>query len=486
MSHEINIKQLAARGVVWSAIERFGNQAGRFILGLILARILTPSDYGLIGMLTMFIVLGQVLLEGGLPQALIQRQDVNDDDFSSIFWFNAIIGIAAYAALVVAAESIAAFYREPDLVVLTRVVGLNIVINSMASVQRARLVKAINFKAQARVSVITTFFGGLLGILLGLIGFGVWALVIQTLSRATISTILLWYSAKWLPSFKMKGNSLKKMFSFSMNQLGSTVLSTTISNSFIIVIGRVLNASHLGIFTRAYQLERFPEDTAGTVISRVFFPVFSKIQDDKRRTSYAYLKAIGVTGYLTIPMLLFLVIIARPFITLILTDKWSDSILLLQILALGGFLNPIHNTAISIILATGDAKAVLVIDTLKFLLMATFLVLSYKYGLLAITISVALHGLVASFGVIIYSSKIYKISVRELIKELFNPLFASILSTVVTFIAIRGVENLAFEFILGCIMCPTLYVSISAMLHSRHQKEMHTLLSSFVLIRRAK
>ena len=250
-----SLKQKTISGVLWSCVERFSVQGIQFVIMHI---ILLPSDYGMIGMLAIFIAIAQTLIDSGFSNALIQKKDRSEIDYSTVFYFNIVVGIILYFILFFSSPLIARFYNTPELTGLTRVLALNLFINSLAVVQRAILSIKIDFKTQAKASFSAAIISGIVGIVMAYTGFGVWSLAVQTVLNAFVNTVLLWIFSKWIPLKVFSFESFKKLFAFGSKLLASGLLDTIYRNIYTIVIGKKFASTDLGYFTRADQFAQFP------------------------------------------------------------------------------------------------------------------------------------------------------------------------------------------------------------------------------------
>ena len=275
-----SLKNKTVKGTVWSTLERFSVQGIQFVVMVIMARILTPEDYGLVGMLAIFIAVSQSLIDSGFSQALIRKQDRSEIDNSTVFYFNIGVGIILYFLLYFTAPLIAKFYDEPQLIPITRVVGLSLVFNSLVVVQRALLTIKLDFKTQAKASFIGVIVSGALGIGMSYSGFGVWAIVWLQISNLFIIAILLWILSSWKPLWAYSWKSFKELFSFGSKMLASGLLDTIFRNLYLIVIGKFFNASDLGYYTRAHQFTDFASSNITGIFQRVTYPILCTIQND--------------------------------------------------------------------------------------------------------------------------------------------------------------------------------------------------------------
>jgi teichuronic acid exporter len=278
-----NLKQKTVGAISWSFVESIAARGVQFVIGIVLARLLFPEQFGLIGMLMIFIAVSQSFLDSGFGAALIQKKKVTQADFCSVFYFNILVGFVAAGLLCLSAPWIAAFYKQPILTPLMRMLSLTIVINSFGMIQGTILVKQINFKTQTKVTLISSAIASITGITLAALGFGVWSLVVQQISASLFSTVCLWLCSPWRPALIFSFNALRKMFGFGYRMLFVGLLNQIFDNIYLIVIGKLFSAADLGFFTRAKTLNDVPSQTLSEMTVRVTFPVFSSIQDDPDR-----------------------------------------------------------------------------------------------------------------------------------------------------------------------------------------------------------
>ena len=297
------LKTLTSKGLVWSAIERFSVQGITFIIQLALARLLAPAEYGIIAMLAIFIQISQLLIDGGFANALIQKKNCKEEDFSTVFFFNIFIAVLAYGVLFLFAPLIANFYKVSQLDLILRVLAIVLIVNSLSIVQRVKLVKDIDFRSQAIVSFTSSLLSGILGIILAYRGYGVWALVWQQLSNSFFVLLLYLLIVRWRPIFTFSKRSFIELFSFGSKLLISSLINTVYRNLYAIVIGKKYSSEELGLYSRAEQFALFPSNNIGNIITRVMFPVFSKIQDDNEHLKSIYRKTIQYSSFLVFDFL---------------------------------------------------------------------------------------------------------------------------------------------------------------------------------------
>lgn len=381
-----DLKKRAVNGLVWSFIDNFAVQASQFAIGIVLARLLTPSDFGLIGMITVFISLSQWFVSSGFGQALIRKKNANQADYSTIFIFNILSGIILYLVLFFSAETIADFFKEDQLVSLIKVLGINLIIISFTIVQQTQLTKRLDFKLQTKISVISSIIAGIVAIVMAFQGFGVWSLVYKSLLEYTLISGLLWIFNKWRPSFIFDKNSFKELFGFGSKLMGRGIIYTISNNLYYVVIGKYFSTADLGFFTRAEQFNRLPSSNINKVINRVSYPVLSELQDDKVRLKKVYRKIFRSLVFITSVSMLTLGAIAEPLIISLLTEKWRGAIVFLQLLSVVGLFFPLCDFNLTILKVVGKTGLMLKLEIFKRLLSVPVIIFGIFYGILEMII----------------------------------------------------------------------------------------------------
>ena len=413
-------------GILWSGIERLLVQGIQFILGIVLARLLLPSDYGLIGMLTIFFSISIAIVDSGFSQALIQRKNVTQTDYSTVFYFNLFTSLCIYAILYFTAPYIAAFFEEPRLTLITRVISLSILFNALSIIQIAKLTKALDFKSQTKCSVIAIVVSGILGIYLAFIGYGVWALVMQMVSKSILNLVLLNLFAWWWPSFIFSKNSLKSLFSFGSKLLASGLLNAVFNNLYFVVIGKFFSTKELGLYTRANQFQLLPSETLAVILQRVTLPVLSGIQDDTVRLVHYYRKFIRFTALVTFPLMLGLAVLAAPLITVVLTDTWIESVPYLRLLALVGLLYPIHALNLNLLKVLGRTDLFLRLEIYKKIAIVITLLATFRFGMLALIAGQVLLSFLFLYINTYYTGKLVGYGLSQQLKDIYHYFFFAI------------------------------------------------------------
>ncbi len=381
-----SLKEKSTNAAIWSAADKFGEQGVKFITGIIVARLLFPSDYGLIGMLAIFLAIPDVLINSGFGAALIQKKSVDDTDYSTVFYFNIFTSVLLYGVLYLSAPFIASFFNEPQLVSLARVLGLIFITTSFGIVQRTILTKRLDFKTQTKITIISIIPSGILGILLAFYGYGVWAIVIQSLTRQFLTTLLFWLFNTWRPKLIFSIQSLKSLFAFGSNLLIAGLLNTVFLKLNTIVIGKVFNAESLGFYSRADQLRSLPVNSLISIIERIAFPIFSTLQNDNKLFLRGYRKTVKMASFINFPLMLGLIVVSEPFVRLLLTEKWLPLVPYLQLMCITGLSLPIQSLTMSVITAKGDSGLFLKLDIVKKVLLVITLFITYRWGVIAIVL----------------------------------------------------------------------------------------------------
>ncbi len=383
---DINLRQKTLKGTFWSFFENFSVQGVQFLFGLIMARLLSPEEFGIIGMLAIFMAVAQTFVDSGFGDALIRNNKRTEVDFSTAFFFNIVVGIIAYLILFAASPYIASFYNMPILKDLTKVICLNILINSFAMVQRAKFTIAVDFKQQAKATVTSVLISGTLGIYLAYTGLGVWALVVQSVSRNFLNVVFLWILSRWTPKLQFSFASFKSMFYYGYKVLLSDLINNIYRNATTLVIGKVFSAADLGNYTRARQFADFPSSNITGILGRVTFPILSSIQDDNARLEQVYRKYLRMMAFIIFPLMMGLAALSKPLILVVLTDKWSASIPFLQIMCFTMMWYPIHSINLNLLQVKGRSDLFLKLEVIKKIIGVLLLIIAIPFGLIYLII----------------------------------------------------------------------------------------------------
>lgn len=470
-----NLKQKTVKGVLWSTLERFSVQGVQFIIMIVMARLLTPHDYGLIGMLAIFLAVAQSLIDSGFSQALIRKQDRTEVDNSTVFYFNLVISGALYAIFFIAAPFVADFYNTPELCLVMRVVCLGIIFNSLAVVQRALLTINIDFKTQAKASFISAVISGGVGIGMAYAGFGVWALVCQQLINLGLNTSLLWVFSKWRPIWAYSWQSFHELFSFGSKLLASGLLETLYRNIYTIVIGKIFSASSLGHYTRAQQFSEFPSSNVTGIIQRVTYPVLCEIQEDEERLASVYRRFLKLSAFAVFPLMIGLSAVAKPFIFVAIGSQWNFCSQILQVLCFSMMWYPIHAINLNLLQVRGRSDLFLRLEIIKKIIGVLVLVSTAPFGLIVMCYGQVFSSIVALVINTYYTGKLINVGFFKQMKDLFP----TILLCVVMFVGILLVNSFVagnlLKLIVGIVIGIVIYMSLAYILKFSELKELVSL-----------
>jgi len=428
----LNLKQKTISGFTWSFIESIIGQGITFFVGIILARLLSPQEFGLIGMLTIFIALSQLLTDSGFSHALIRKQNCTQQDYSTVFYFNIVLGISLYVLLFLAANTISIFFREPILKPLIRVIGLAIIINSFTIIQNTLLTKQINFKLQAKISVVSFFISGIISIYMAYTGWGVWSLVALTLFKHSINSVLLWFWNKWKPLWCFSKKSFVELFSFSGKLFVTQLIDALYRNLYYVIIGKYFSAAELGYYTRAEQFQSLPSVNLQGIIGRVSYPVLATMQNDTPRLRDTYKKLIRSTMLITFVLMLGMAASAKPMILSLVGEKWEPCIMYLQLLCFVGIFYPLSALNLNILYVKGRSDLALRIEIIKKVLFVPVFVLAVMWGIKIMILSMIILSLISSFINSYWSGRLIGYSFFEQIKDIIPSfLIAAAMSLVV-------------------------------------------------------
>ncbi|MGC9331682.1 MAG: lipopolysaccharide biosynthesis protein [Bacteroidales bacterium] len=328
-----DLKQKALSGTKWSSILQFGKYGISFFLSIVLARLLDPEEFGLIGMLTIFTVIAKIFINSGLSAAIIRDKTAVEKDFSTVFYFNLLVSLLFYVTLYVTAPVIANFYDEPILIKLTRWVALVFVINAFGLIQNAILIRKIDFKTQSISHLTGLAVSALVGGFMAFSGYGVWSIVGQILSQAMVTNTLLWILSPWKPRDGFSVASFKKLWAFGSKVLATTLITQIIDNIDTILIGKLFAAQNLGFYTRAKSSRAIPQNIMGGVLGSVSFSVLSNVNDSLSEVRRIHLRFLKLAAFVVFPVVLGLIAAAKPFVVVLYSDKWLPYVPILQIIA---------------------------------------------------------------------------------------------------------------------------------------------------------
>lgn len=413
-----SLKQATTKGLFWSSVERFSNQGVQFVFSIILARLLSPSDYGIIAMVAIFFAVAQSFVDSGFSNALVRKTDRVEEDLSTCFYFNIGVGIIAYIVLFLIAPLVANFYNQPILSPIIRITGLGVIINSLCVVQQALFTIKIDFKSQAKITLSATVISGIVGIILAYQGYGIWALVWQGVASSIVRMGLLWLMSKWRPRTGFSKSSFNYLFGYGSKLLASGLLDTIYNNIYPIVIGKFYTPAQLGNYSRALGWAQLPSANITSILQRVTFPVLSAIQDDTLRLQNSYRRLLKLSAFIVFPLMMGLAAIASPLIRVILTAKWDGCVLYLQILCFALMLYPIHAINLNLLQVKGRSDIFLRLEIIKKIIGVIILIITIPLGITAMCLGMVFSSIICLIVNTYYTSRFIDVGLLTQLKDL--------------------------------------------------------------------
>lgn len=475
-----SLRNKTVKGTFWSLMDNIAGQGITFLVGLVLARLLTPEECGLIAVIMIFIAIFNSIVDSGFSTALIRKNNAAEIDYNTVFIFNLAISILLFVALFFAATPIATFFKQPELIPLTRVMACIVIINAFAIIQRTRLVKAIDFKTQAKISVISSVISGFTGIGMALKGYGAWSLVGQQITRQLMNTVFLWIYNKWLPKIQFSVKSFKELFSFGWKLLVSGLIDTIWKEIYQVVIGRFYTTETLGYYDRANQFKKIFADNLTNVIQRVSYPVLSVIQDERERLKQSYQKVIKITMYVTFICMLGLSAIAKPLIVVLIGEKWLPCVGFLQIICFSGMLYPLHAINLNMLKVKGRSDLFLKLEIIKKSIGVIPLLLGIFVDIYWMLVGSVILGFISYFLNSYYSGREINYSTKEQVKDILPSfLIALIMAACVYLISFADI-NLFYMLGIQLVVGFLLTILLSKLFKSQEYKEMRQIVFSFI------
>ena len=461
---EQSLKDKTIKGFIWSSVERLSVQGVQFLVMLVIARFLDPEDFGLIGMLAIFLAVAQSLIDSGFSQALIRKQDRTETDNSTIFFFNIVVSFILYLLLYSIAPSVAVFYNEPQLCDLMRVLCVVVIINSFTVVQRAIYTIKLDFKTQAKASFIAAVLSGCVGIYLAIMGYGVWSLVWQQLLNAGINTIILWVFSCWYPRFVYSWRSFRELFSFGSKLLVSGLIDTIYTNIYTLVIGKIFTATNLGFYTQADRFTRFPSSNLTGILQRVTYPVLCSIQDDDDRLKGDYRKLLRVSAFIIFPLMCMLAGVAYPLVELLIGEKWRFAATLIIPLCFTMMWWPIHAINLNLLQVKGRSDLFLKLEIIKKIIGVCVLAASIPFGLQFMCYAGTATSIICLMINTYYTGKLIGVGFMMQMRDLSGTTILSLIVFAVVYICTSFVDIIILQLFLSLFVGVLLFVGMSYLL----------------------
>lgn len=430
---EQSLKDKTIKGTMWSAIDNVAQFGVQFIVSIVLARLLSPDDYGLIGIITIFTTVCTAIINGGFSSALIRTQKPTDEDYNTAFICNLLMSILLYAIVFLCSPLIADFFNRQELIALTRVSSFAMIIGALAIVQQTRLTKRIDFKTQTKVTLIASVLSGIVGVAMALMGCGVWALVVQSIAAQVIRTVLLWFFNHWAPSIRFSKESFNRLFGFGWKMMASGILDSLWTQLYQVIVGKCYSPATLGQYTRAKQFSTMFSSNLSGVIQRVTYPVLSEIQDEKERMMAAYRKIIKTTMFMTFALMFALGAVSEPLLYCLIGPKWHEAATYLPLICLVGSLYPLHAINLNMLQVQGRSDLFLGLEIIKKIIGLAPLFIGAFVGIFPMLYTIVLTSIISYFLNSYFSGRLLGYSSWMQLRDIAPSFFISLTMAVIVF-----------------------------------------------------
>lgn len=429
----MSLARRTAVGIIWNFVEQVSRRGIGLIITLLLARFLTPDDYGLVAMMTIFITIANELMHSGFKQALIRKIKVTKADYNTAFYSNLILGLISYLLLFVCAPFIADFYQEPELTKLIRVAGTIIIINSFQVIQSAVLNRNIRFKMQLQATIPATLVSGIVALLMAFTGFGVWALVAQMIISTLISTFILWNTKLWRPALVFSKKSFRNMYQYGSKIFISSLLEILFQNMYIITIAKLFTTTVAGYYFFAKKITDIIANQLVRSIQTVTFPALATLQEDNTVLKTGYKKVMQVTTFLLFPAMIFTAALAKPFFIVFFNEQWFPTVLYLQLMCIAGMIRPLQSINMNVLQVKGRSDILLHLSIVNQLVAMVILIITIQYGIKVILIGQIASSLIMYVPNSYYSGKLVNYPIKEQIYDFLPCLVVSLGIAILTY-----------------------------------------------------
>jgi O-antigen/teichoic acid export membrane protein len=461
------LKEKTVKGVSWSFIDKIGVQGIKFAVGILLARLLSPEAFGLIGMITVFFTVANVFIQSGFGHAYVQKKSVTDADANTVFYTNFLISIFLYILLWFSAPLIAKFYDQPQLVELTRVMGFVVIINAFRIIQESQIKRNVNFRRKAIISLIAILGAGSVSTITAIKGLGVWSLVILQMGNMFLMTLGLWITSSWKPALHFSKKSFSEMFSFGIWILGSGIIKTLFDNIYILTIGKFFPAAQVGFYTKAKDFQRMSVHKLAGAVGVVAFPVFSQLQDKKEQLVNTIRKFLQHTMFIIVPLLATLIVVAEPLVLLLLKEKWAPMIPYLQLLSIVGILYPLHLINVQTINSLGKSNLNFRLEIIKNSLRVLNIIIMYQFGVIYIIIGEVILSFMALVINTYYTQRLINYGILKQLNDIKIIFLSGFIASVLAYFIINGIESIWISLIIGSVISFGLFLLLQYLLDSK-------------------
>ncbi len=452
------LKQKTVKGLAWSTIQNLTNHGVQFLLMLFMARLLSPKEYGIVGLTVVFMAISITFVDSGFANALIRKKKCTNDDYSTVFIFNLFISVLCFFIIFIIAPYVGDFYNEPILCPILRVQGLQLIIYAFCTVQSTILTKNIDFKKKTRISISRNIISGLIGLLFAFWGFGVWALVIQSLTSSILNTIMLWTTTDWYPNMHFSRRSFKELFDYGSKILITNLIRSLFGQLYPIVIGKFFSPTTLGNYSRAHHWGDLGSKNITGILHSVTFPVLAKIQDDDKRLESIYRRMIRTSCFIIFPIMIGMSAVAYPLTLVVIGEKWIFSAYLLQILCFSLMWNPVTVLNLNLLQIKGRSDLFLRLEIIKKTISVTILCISIPLGIVAMCYLLILSTLIALIINTYYTGKLINVGFFIQMRDITPTLLLSLFMFGVVLLSIHFISNIFIQLVVGIIVGATIFL----------------------------
>ena len=444
-----NLKQQTKKGLYWSFFNQFSNYGMQFCVGIVMARLLSPSDYGITALPGVFLAIAAVFQDSGMAGALIRKPEIEEKDYSTLFLYSIGMGIVMYAALFFASPYIASYFETPVLIPLVRVTALTFLWGPITTVQYVFLKRKLDFKTPTKISIATKIFSAIVGITMAYMGYGLWALVISGVLSGFLNLILIVWAVRWYPRTGWSNESFKYLWGYGNKMLASSLLETAYSNITPLFVAKYYSPADLGVYNRARNYAIMPSQNVTGVIQNVTFPVLSKMQDDDESLARNYRRMLKTTAFVVFPLMMLLAGLARPLIITMITAKWEACIILLQLLCFSLMWYPIHSINLNLLQVKGRTDLFFRLEVIKKIIGLSILVVTLPLGLVVFCIGGIISSLVCLAVNTYYTGKLINVGYLKQMRDLFPTLLLSLVLFGVILVINQFISNYLLQILVG-------------------------------------
>lgn len=461
---EKNLKQKTKQGIMWTFLEMFAKYGLHFLVGIIMARLLSPSDYGITALPAVFLSVARVFMNSGFSSAMIRKPELTEKDLSTAFFYSLVIGILCYVLLYIGAPYIADFYETPVLVPLIRVTALTFLWSPLVTPQDIILSRKLDFKTKAQISVVTLIIGSIVGIILAYMGYGLWSLVAMNVVASFFHLLQLWIKVKWIPREGWSKESFRYLWDYGNKMLGSALLNKLYTNIVPIFVGKYYSPADLGIYNRAHGYAQLPSQNITGVIQKVTFPVLSKLQGDKEALGRNYRRMIRTTAFIVFPLMMMLSALARPLIIVMVTDKWEGSIILLQLMCFSMMWYPVHAMNLNLLQVSGRSDLFFRLEIIKKSYGLLMLFITLPIGLIAVVLGRWVTNVLTLFVNTYYTGKLIGVSFFKQMGDLLPIMGVSFAMWCLIHLSIYYISDYVVQILVGGVVGAVFYLGTSYLL----------------------